>query len=295
MASAGALKNDQQRSQKTRRSDGESRALQDQVDRTTRAFGPAIASDDEPNTAGKAKVTEVPWPEHELHDLTLEAFMRRLSEHQKLLVERGKFPSETVLQAFVGNDSASKEKIAQWLRAELAILRDGERRIGAAPVLNGQALPRLVIADIAMTMVESLSEEVGDHLIVLIQVLLDVDRHRRALATKPSEKFGQAAAIEAQLALQGRTIGVRSLARIVSASPASVTSWRRSRDYQGAVEDERRTWDDLLRREYFPIINADHPNLGEAEAFRIAFQMYRDGLSARRSGVQEPRPDQTKS
>ena len=65
--------------------------------------------------------------------------------------------------------------------------------------------------------------------------LLDVDRHRASQAEKPIEAFQQAAQIDAQMAVQGKSIGVRQLAKIVSVDASQITRWRRNLNYKETV------------------------------------------------------------
>ena len=49
-------------------------------------------------------------------------------------------------------------------------------------------------------------------------------------------QFRIAAQIDAQMIVQGKSIGVRPLAKIVSVDPGTITKWRRNSDYHGEVE-----------------------------------------------------------
>jgi hypothetical protein len=173
---------------------------------------------------------------------SLDAFMRRLEEHEQLIVQRGSFPKTKTSDAVVSASPKTKEPIARWLRIELKGLREGEKKIGAAPVFRGEALPRAVIADLAMTMLECLYKEVGENLICLLQELLDVDRHRKSLSIKRAKKFEDAARIEARLIVQGKARGVRRFAKLLFMSPSTVIAWRRSAKYQSLVEYWKGFW-----------------------------------------------------
>jgi hypothetical protein len=180
------------------------------------------------------------WPRHVFADVTLDAFLRRVSAHQQLLIKKGGFQSEQAVQALIAPDPESKEQVAVWLSSELNKLREGERCPGAAPMRRGQALPRAEMADLAMTMLEACETAPGENLICLLQELLDVDRHRKALASKHSEKLERAAYVEAQYALEGRELGVRELARLLSVGPSTVNFWRSSKSYLEAIESAKR-------------------------------------------------------
>lgn len=105
----------------------------------------------------------------------------------------------------MNGDPRTKEMVALWLRCELKELRNGEGTVGEAPVLKGKALSRLVIADAALTMLESV-DMVGDELLLLFQELLQIDRRRKALATSHSDKLERAALFECSV---NRTPGLR--------------------------------------------------------------------------------------
>ena len=158
--------------------------------------------------------------------------MRRLNALETLMIEKGHFSKEQATKATNDPSPISKEPIASWLSAELKKLREFEKIVGKAPVLKGETLSRLVIADLAMTMVEMCALQPGENLICLLQELLDVDRYRASQADKPSEAFQQAAQIDAQMAVQGKSIGVRQLAKMVSVNASTISGWRRNPDYQ---------------------------------------------------------------
>ena len=132
--------------------------------------------------------------------------------------------------ALFGNEDLS-EQVSKWLRNELSSLREGEKSTGAAPVLAGGAMSRVVIADIAMTMVESLDAP-GDELLALLMELLNLDRHRRSLARRKGSGFEIACQIEAQWP----KIGVRKLAKVINVAPSRITEWRKDPDYHSKVE-----------------------------------------------------------
>jgi hypothetical protein len=194
------------------------------------------------------------WDRHVRADVSLDSYFRRMSDLTRLIETRGRFKPREALAALINPYPDSKQAVASWLSGELTKLRDGERKVGAAPARRGETLSRLQIADLAIAMLEALSDEIGDDLLCLLQGLLDIDRHRRVLSEARSEQFELAVSFEAQGALQGRKFGVRELAKIVSVSPATVTAWRRSPQYQYAVDTEKREWGRLLRDEYFETI-----------------------------------------
>jgi hypothetical protein len=85
--------------------------------------------------------------------------------------------------------------------------------------------------------------------------LLDVDRHRKSLSEEFS-KSEAAAEIEAQARLQGKQLGVREFAKLMSVSPSSVSRWRRSQSFWERVELSKSSWERVLRDNYFEEIRA---------------------------------------
>jgi hypothetical protein len=186
--------------------------------------------------------------------------------------------------------AAKRAAIARWLSEELTKTRHSESKPGAAPVLRAYsgmqsqketrspkesklALSRLTIADIAMSMVEQFSDELGDELICLLQELLGVDRHRKTVAKSRSDRFRTAVAIVAQYALRGRTFGVNELARLVSVSHQTIMAWNNSTVFQENVAGEQNYWGRYLRDRYFPVIKTEKPDISDQEAFARAFEM----------------------
>lgn len=216
--------------------------------------------------------------EHAKADITLDAYISRLSSHEELVEKRGGFQREEASLAVANKMWETKERCALWLRKELKLLREGEAQAGTAPIRNRLALSRIQIADLAVTMLECL--QVGDNLLCLFQELLNVDRHRKELATSDS-KLEQAAQFEAQVSLQGFPCGVQQLAKWTSVRPSSVTRWRRSDKYRNRVEYYRHLWSGALRDEYFEKIKLEHGPLTDEQCFRQAFRMYMESLPAR--------------
>jgi hypothetical protein len=172
------------------------------------------------------------------------AWQDRMAGLQRILEAKGGFsrvPSawgqSQAHTALWSRRSEDTEPIALWLRGELKKLRAGEKQVGAAPVLSGNALSRLVIADIAMTMLEA-CECPGENLRCLLRELFDLDRHRWALGEKRNKAFEDAAEIDARA-----TYGLRELARQVRVSPSTLKGWRASPDYQRLVARYRDDYD----------------------------------------------------
>ena len=187
---------------------------------------------------------------HGIYDGNLDAFLHRMNRLSELLEERGSFSRDEVSNVLVSisTDQINKafeltERAAEWLRIELKNLRDGEKVEGKAPVLTGQSLSRLLIADVAMTMVEGLQEQPGPDLIALLMELLNVDRHRRSLGAAHSEEKDRAVQLEAQVP----NVGVRELTKPVGVAPSTITAWRRDPDYEKDVKLIRRLRNGGLR------------------------------------------------
>lgn len=212
-------------------------------------------------------------------DGSLDAWFHRKSRDSDFIEKRGGFTSHVVDLALTDPDWETKETVAAWLRKELKLLREAEATPGAAPVRRGNALARIEISEIAIELIECLA---GQHLTCLFQELLDVDRHRKSLAEGllPLE---QAAEIEAQTQLQGKSLGVREFAKHMSVSPSTVTRWRRSQNFWERVERSKRVWERLLRENYFDEIKAAAPGATDTECFRRAFQMHIASLPERQA------------
>jgi len=213
-------------------------------------------------------------------DMTHDAHLSRLNAHARLIEERGGYHRQEASLVLVNSSWETKERCALWLRTELKQLRDGEARVGTAPIRNRLALSRIQIADLAVTMLECL--QVGDNLLCLFQELLNVDRHRKELATV-DEKLEMAAQIEAQFILKGFPCKVQELAKLVSVRPSSVTRWRRSEKYRHWVEFYQNLWSEGLRDEYFEKIKREHGPLTDEQCFRMAFHMYQERVTARQA------------
>jgi hypothetical protein len=217
-------------------------------------------------------------PEYLWPDLNDDAWFRRKSSVSDLIEKRGGFSNHVSTLALTDSDWETKEAVAAWLRRELKVLREAEGKSGEAPVRRQAALSRTVISDVAIELLECIG---GESLICLFQELLDIDRHRRSVA----ESFAQldeAAAMQAQLELQGRHMGVREFAGEMSVAPSSVTRWRKSPMYRERLDYHKRFWTNFLRDEYFEQIKTELPTLSETECFRRAFALYVSSIPARR-------------
>jgi hypothetical protein len=235
-------------------------------------------------TNARASQNDDQWPEYLIPELESDAWFNRMSRIADLIRDRGSFSSHVSTLAVTNTQWETKEAVATWLRKELRVLREAEKKAGSAPVRRGEALGRIEIADIAVEMLGCIG---GQALTCLFLELLDVDRHRASLA----EIFAQlerAAEWEAQSRLQGQSVGVRQMAKAFGVSPSTVTRWRRSKDFQRRVEMHQRIWDDVLRTDYFKQIKMEIPEANEAECFREAFRRYLLSIPKRRSGSFRP-------
>jgi hypothetical protein len=145
---------------------------------------------------------------------------------QVALIKKGGFDPQTALFALKGSDLDAKDRVTLWLRGELNKLRDSKKA----------TLPRVEIADLAITMLEQLArfDGIGENLLSLLRELLEVDRHRKKIA--PNEKLRWAAAIDGIMALEnGKFLGVRELARRVGVRPRAIVDWRRSATYHKEI------------------------------------------------------------
>lgn len=217
-------------------------------------------------------------PEYLWPDLNDDAWFRRKSSVSDLIEKRGGFSSHVATLALTDSDWETKEAVASWLRQELKVLREAEGKSGEAPVRRKAALSRTLISDVAIELLECIG---GESLICLFQELLDIDRHRRSVA-EGFAQLDEAAAMQAQLELQGRHMGVREFAGQMSVAPSSVTRWRKSAMYRERLDYHKRFWTNFLRDEYFEQIKTELPHLSEPECFRRAFALYVASIPERR-------------
>jgi hypothetical protein len=215
-----------------------------------------------------------------LPDITFDAWFHRKSNDATFIEKKGEFPSPVVTLALTDPDWETKESVAAWLRKELKLLREAETKPGTAPVRRGKTLSRIEISEIAVELLECIA---GESLTCLFQELLEIDRHRKSLAENFSQ-LDQAADVEATTSLQGISLGVRALAKLLSVSPSTVTRWKKSQAFRERVEFHKHTWKLVLREDYFADIKKTAPEATEAECFRLAFELYVKSIPLRRSG-----------
>jgi len=140
------------------------------------------------------------------------------------LIKKAGFDRRTALLAVNTGDVDAKEEVALWLRGELRKLRDSKKA----------TLPRVKIADLAMTMLETGSvAQTGENLVGLLRELLGVDIHRKRII--PNNKLMDAAVIDGLALQDGELLGVRELARRVEVSPRAIVDWRNSPIYHREI------------------------------------------------------------
>src|SRR5947207_3011545 len=150
-------------------------------------------------------------------DVDVDSFIRRHIRLRSILESYGGFSEEEASAALVSNDPETKGRPASWLRAQLAKLRKAELSDGPS---------KAEIADLTCAMLERCCAP-HDELLCLMQELLDVDRHRTVLASRPSGAFMKAARMEAEAALRAAPrLGIHKLAKAVSVSSSTVAGWR---------------------------------------------------------------------
>src|SRR5262249_28174103 len=130
------------------------------------------------------------------------------------------------LQGGKQNLLMASEAMSFFLRMELRNLKSAEKKRKGAPVRASKLVPRSVIAEIAMDLLEgcvAADEGPGPFLIELFRELLNVgtDKHGEPRQFEAQE---QAASIVAQYP----TVPTRELARVVKVNPSTVSRWRRS-------------------------------------------------------------------
>jgi hypothetical protein len=216
-----------------------------------------------------AVIVDRTWPDYGRADITRDAYFARMTALEGLLIAKTGLEKEEVLKALNHPDPETKEKVAVWLRAELKKLIAGQKS-GEHPVRRGKTISLPQIADAAFTMIECYA--INDQLLALIQELLEVDRHRRALAAN-QEKFNQAASLEALIQLQGDKLGVRDIARRVTVSASTASQWKKSAEFQAKVLARKESWRRVLS-EYLDAITGKYPEIADAHAFRLAFAVY---------------------
>jgi hypothetical protein len=162
--------------------------------------------------------------------------------------KQGGFTINEAMMAFWPATPATqnvKERVATWLRTELAKLRKAYR-LGEHPVRRQKALSKLIISDIVITMLESGGRSApGKNLLHLLEELLDIDRHRATLAQSAiySDAFIEAATLEGQALIESRIYSARELAKLVGVRPATIIAWRKLPRYRFYIDWEKGVFD----------------------------------------------------
>jgi hypothetical protein len=150
------------------------------------------------------------------------------------MVQRGGFEEKEAAEAIESPEPEKKEEAARWLRWELKRLDILQQQNGGALVLTGEALSRVVISDLAITLLQYCNGKPGLNLVYLIAELLGVDCHRTSL-TKQERKKWHLSNIVASLNILGEQWSDRKLAKIVGISPTTVAEWKRDPEFSDRV------------------------------------------------------------
>jgi hypothetical protein len=167
-----------------------------------------------------------------------------------LLVKRGGFTKQEaciLLYDHPGDRLEIERRVSTWLGDELQKLPKGKDASGASPVRRQGLLSPLDVADLAIAMLDydcpfEEKPPPTPELIGLLGRLLGVTRHRETFANsdKRRSKFSLAAQIDGQAALQGKTVSVRQMAKLVSMSTGTIVTWRQSVRYKELADFEKR-------------------------------------------------------
>jgi len=131
----------------------------------------------------------------------------------------------------------ASEALAFFLRMELRDLKRAERNRKAAPVRTLNLVPRSLIAEIAMNLLETCdlwARPPGTVLNSLIRELLNLDQDRQGM---PREAEAQERA--ARILAQDPTMRTRELARELHMNASTVSRWRRSPKFKKLVDREK--------------------------------------------------------
>jgi hypothetical protein len=140
----------------------------------------------------------------------------------------------------------ASEALAFFLRIVLRDLKYAEKKRKAAPVRTSNLVPRSVIAEIAMGLLDSCEaakDAPGPFLHELFRELLNVGTDKHGA---PRQLVAQEEAVFA--IAQHPTVHTRELARILNVNPSTVSRWRRSSEFQARVKEAAETmrrWDEM--------------------------------------------------
>jgi hypothetical protein len=136
----------------------------------------------------------------------------------------------------------ASEALAFFLRMHLRSLKRAERNRKAAPVRTLSLVPRSLMAEIAMNLLQSCelwARPPGTLLNSLIRELLNLDQDRQGM---PREAEAQERA--ARILAQDPTVRTRELARELHINASTVSRWRRSPKFKELVEREKHGFDE---------------------------------------------------
>jgi transcriptional regulator with XRE-family HTH domain len=131
----------------------------------------------------------------------------------------------------------ASETLAFMLRMCLYALKHAEKNRKAAPVRTLNLVPRSLIAEIAMDLLESCYARgcpPGLWLTRLTRELLNLERDRQGMS-RDIETQGRAAGIVAQ----APKVGTRELARALHVNASTISRWRRSPEFKQMVERKK--------------------------------------------------------
>jgi hypothetical protein len=208
------------------------------------------------------------WTKYSLNDANELSFLHRLNAHHKCLVERGGFEEAAATEALKSPDPEKKEEVAKWLRRALRALDILQEQTGRAPVLMEGALSRVLIADLAVTLLQYCEQAPGLNLVYLFAELLGVDRHRTALAKQHSEKKWLLISLVAGLNVMSARWSDRKLAEKIEVSPMTIGEWKRAPDFEDHVRLVEQTIRENLKE-----VRIAHPGISDPEAIELALKL----------------------
>jgi hypothetical protein len=133
----------------------------------------------------------------------------------------------------------ASEALAFLLRIILRELKEAERTRKAAPVRGLKFVPRSLIAEVAMELVEQCEtwgRPPGLCLSNLLRELLNLDRDRQIMSRE-----AQAQRRAVTLIARTPNIGTRELARTLDVYASTVSRWRRSPKFKQMVEEKAKS------------------------------------------------------
>jgi hypothetical protein len=144
----------------------------------------------------------------------------------------------------------SSETLAFSLRVFLRVLKHAEKNRKAAPVRTLNLVPRSLIAEIALYLLESCQTwgyPPGPWLNSLMRELLNLERYRQGMS-RDIETQERAAYIVAQ----APKVGTRELARTLHVNASTISRWRRSPEFKQMVERKKEVLEVLKAQPLLP-------------------------------------------